>query len=751
MNIAASNPSSLNSDHQRNTTASLHDETAASVLVVDDERINREILSRMLRKQGYNVTTASSGEEALEHLRSRLPDLVLLDVIMTGINGFDVLREIRGQYRDSELPVIMVTAESERDNVVRAFSEGANDYLTKPLDPQITLARVSLQVRLSRAQAELKRSQERYALAAQGSRIGLWDWDVAKRQIFLSARWKEMLGFGDHDLESSIDVWFDRIHADDRQHFSDLLTCRATSDQGQFETELRMRHRDGSFRWMLCSGVVQSDAQGIPCRLAGSLADVTEGKVRDVLTGLPNRLLFEEQLESVLHLAPAVHGHCAVLFLDLDNFKLINDSLGHDAGDLLLCSVAKRLEGCLRTSDVVARHKSRWTVARHGGDEFTVLLHNLHHPSEAEVVAERIISTLSEAFLLGTHEVVVGASIGISFGDRRDKSGADAIREADTAMYYAKSGGRGRFRIFDPEMQSVASARLALECDLRHAIRNKQFYLEYQPIVRLSSGCIEGFEALCRWHHPREEKIGPDVFIPVAESLGLIGHLGRLVLELACSDLIRWNQLQFSHRGVSITVNCSPGEFSLPHFKNDLLLTIARAGIDPHLLKLEVTESALMQNPDTVRSIINELRDTGIRIGIDDFGTGYSSLAYLHRLPLDLLKIDKSFIQNMMTCNETQEIVRTIIALAQNLHLDTVAEGVETVEQQQLLFEMGCTHAQGFLYSKSMASDDVGEFLRNYRPQSIKTPANHPFAEIEARLQHSAELLESLRDRQANI
>jgi len=711
------------------------------VLVVDDERVNREILARMLARHGYDVLTAESGEAALERLDEQLPDLVLLDVIMTGMNGFDVLKVIRDRHRDTELPVIMVTAESERENVVRAFREGANDYLTKPLDPEITLARVSLQLRLSRAQAELQRSQERYTLAAQGSRIGLWDWDVTRRQIFLSARWKEMLGYTDCELESSVDAWFERIHVEDREQFMELLNSRSSMEQGRFETEIRMRHRDGTFRWMLCSGVVQVDVAGIPRRLAGSLADVTEGKVRDVLTGLPNRLLFEEQLGRVLHLDPDTFGLCAVLFLDLDNFKLVNDSLGHDAGDLLLCSVARRLEGCLRTSDVVARHKSKWSVARHGGDEFTVLLHGLLTPHDAEVIAERIILALSEPFAIGTHEVAVGASIGIAFGESDHKTAADAIREADTAMYYAKTGGRGRFRIFDPEMQTVASARLALECDVRHAIKSNQFFLEYQPIVRLASGVVEGFEALCRWQHPRGEKIGPDVFVPVVESLGLIGRLGRTVLELACADAIQWNQPLPNETGISVTVNCSSGEFGQPHFKNDLLLTLDKAGIDPRMLRIEVTESALMQNPEQARSIISELREIGIRIGIDDFGTGYSSLAYLHRLPLDLLKIDKSFVQNMLQCSETREIVRTIIALAQNLNLDIVAEGVETKDQQQLLFEMGCTHAQGYLYSKSIPAENVDGFLQNYLLQSPQANRLRAHSEIEQRLEQAAQLL----------
>jgi diguanylate cyclase (GGDEF)-like protein/PAS domain S-box-containing protein len=719
---------------------SLPDERAL-VLVVDDERINREILSRMLSDHGHDVLTADSGKVALERLEDQLPDLVLLDVIMSGMSGFDVLKTIRSRYPDGVLPVIMVTAEAGGETVVRAFMEGANDYLTKPLDPQITLARISLQLKLSRALSELKRSQERYALAAQGSRIGLWDWDVAQRQIFLSARWKEMLGYSDTELDSSVDSWFERIHVEDREQFTELLGSRSSVEQGRFEKEIRMRHRDGTFRWMFCSGVVQSDADGIPRRLAGSLADVTAAKVRDVLTGLPNRLLFEEQLNRVLHLDRATFGFSAILFLDLDNFKLVNDSLGHDAGDLLLCSVAKKLESCLRQTDIVARNQSKWSVARHGGDEFTVLLHCLQNPVHAEIVAERIIAALSEPFAVGVHEVAVGVSIGIAYGGGDEKSAADAIREADTAMYYAKTSGRGGYRIFDPEMQTVASARLALECDLRQAIKSHQFYLEYQPIVRLATGRVEGFEALCRWKHPRGERIGPDVFVPVIESLGLISRLGRMVLEMACDQVQEWNRNRAADDLVTVTVNYSSGEFGQPLFRNDLLMTVARAGIDPGILRIEVTESTLMQNPELVEQVISELRDAGIRIGIDDFGTGYSSLAYLHRLPLDLLKIDKSFVRNMHTCSETRAIVRTIITLAQSLNLDIVAEGVETSEQQRLLFEMGSTHAQGYLYSKPIPGDAVGGFLDKYTPLLPPSQRRRPNEEIEQHLEIAAELV----------
>ena len=513
------------------------------VLVVDDDHIDREILTGMLMRSGYEVVAADCGEAALEVLTLRRPDLVLLDVVMSGLTGFDVLKAIRTVLHDIHLPVIMVTAESERQNIVGAFREGASDYLTKPLDHEITLARVSLHLRLSKAQSELQRSQERYAMAAEGSRIGLWDWDVPNRQLFLSSRLKEMLGFSDQDLDSSVDAWLERMHVDDRELFAELLRSRNSKEQGRFESEIRMRHRDDSFRWMLCSGVVQPDGEGRARRLAGSLADVTEGKVRDLLTGLPNRLLFDEQLGRILKCDAAGRGICAVLFLDLDNFKLINDSLGHNAGDQVLCSVARKLENCLRGSDMISRHKSGWSLARHGGDEFTVLLYHLQTRKDAEQIAERVIAVLSEPLMIGTHEVAVGVSIGITFGDKADKTPGDAIREADTAMYHAKTGGRGRYRIFDPEMQIAASARLALECDLRQAIKGNQFYVLYQPIVRISSGRIEGFEALCRWRHPRGESVGPDIFIPVMESLGLIGSLGRSVLEQACHDAMEWNDL----------------------------------------------------------------------------------------------------------------------------------------------------------------------------------------------------------------
>jgi len=690
-----------------------------SILVIGADQAARQLLPRLLAGEGYLVRMAEFGDLALSQIRESLPSFVLITIASSESDALELLRAIRRQYPEPLLPVIVIADSTQSSFEVTAFHAGASDYLTQPFADEILLTRIALRLQHRQTYAELQQSRQRYALAAQGSQTGLWDLDVLRKQIFLSSRWKELLGFEDDELDSTIPVWIDRMHQDDRDAFIELISKSESHNDVRFECELRMRHRDDSYRWMLCSGIVQKDADGNVHRLAGSLADVTEGKVRDVLTGLPNRLLFEEQVTKIISLDPQKHGLSAVLFLDLDDFKRINDNYGHDAGDLLLCSVARRLESCLRGSDFVARQKPTWSVARHGGDEFTILLHQLHSRADAEHVAERIIIALAEPFQIGTRDAVIGVSIGIAFGGTEGKTSADAIREADTAMYFAKTSGRGQFRVFNPEMQAGATEKLTLEDDLRQAIRTHEFYLVYQPVVRISSGRIEGFEALCRWKHPRGENIGPDVFVPLIESLGLTSHLGRTIFEEACEQVLKWNDLAFGGPLISVTVNCSSDEFSQPGFKHDLLLTMSRVGIDPHSLRLEVNEAALLGNPEQTRTVMNELRDLGIRIGIDDFGTGTSSLPFLHRIPLDQLKIDRSFVHKMLNCRETRDVVRTIINLAQNLDLNIVAEGVESAEQRDLLYSMGCSHAQGYFYSPPVSAPDVAEVL----DRSMKTPS----------------------------
>lgn len=697
-------------------------ESGALVVVVDDDRINREILSRMLRKNGCRIIAVDSGIEALLEIDQQLPDLVLLDADMSGLSGFDVLSEIRSYHSIQDLPVIMSVRGTDRQLIVNAFRHGANDYITKPFDPEVTPARIGVHLRLSRSESELLRSQERYALAAEGSRIGLWDWDIVNHRLFLSPRWKEMLGYQANEFDSNVDGWLERIHPEDRATFAERLESRISPEMDRFECEIRIRHRDNSYHWMQCSGVILSDASGRKCRVAGSLADITEGKVRDLLTGLPNRLLFEEQLAAALRRSPRVGESCAVLFLDLDNFKRVNDSYGHDAGDMLICCVAKRIEGCLRPFDQISLGSRAATLARHGGDEFTILLRSVRSRRDVQEIADRVIKSVSEPYVLGAHEVTVGVSVGISFSDSPEKSPAETIREADTAMYYAKAGGRGRYRIFDPDMQTVASARIALESELRQAIKSNQFHLKYQPIIRLANQQVEGVEAFCRWQHPRAETILPEVFVPILETLGLIGRLGRTVLQQACRVATRLNRDEPDKPRFTVAVNCTSREFSQPDFLTDLLSVIASSGSDPRLLRLEITESAFAENPGVARSVVMEMRAAGLRVGIDDFGTGVSSLASLHRLPVDLLKIDRSFVKTIAESEESREIVRTIISLAQSMKVDTVAEGVETIEQERILIGMGCTHAQGFLYSPPVSVYELSGVISSLDPEGRGCP-----------------------------
>jgi diguanylate cyclase (GGDEF)-like protein/PAS domain S-box-containing protein len=691
----------------------------AQVLIADDESINRTILSHILTRSGYQVTAVANGQEALDAAEAQSFDLIMLDLVMPEMNGMDCLIAIRNKPHLADLPVIMVTADKDQHTVVEAFQLGANDYVTKPIAPEIMLARIGTHLKLHRAGCELRKSEERYSLASRGANVGLFDWDIPQSYIYLSPRWKGLLGYADEEMGSQIEEWITRIHPQDLHIFNAILSDERLQGKDRVECELRMQHRDGRYLWMQCTGVVLRDENNETIRFAGSLADITKGKVRDPLTNLPNRLYFEDRLrDALLRSQRYPNEMLAVLFVDLDNFKLINDSLGHQMGDVCLFSVAQRLESCIRATDTMSRVDFECLVARQGGDEFAILLERLGSPEEASLIAGRISSALAQPLALGSHTVSAGGSIGIAIGERGSKSAEDLLREADTAMYAAKIAGRGGYKIFDPAMQAQATLRLALENDLRDAIKKQQFTVKYQPIIRLNTNCIEGFEALVRWEHPRDELIGPAVFIPIAEEIGLIRELGKQVFRAACQQSALWRKIMPNSTPLTININCSIKELQHPNFLAEVKFALNEAQCDPRLIKIEVTESTLMADPQAVCDLLTKLREIGVRVGIDDFGTGYSSLAYLHRLPIDVLKIDRSFIVGMTSSDESIEIVRTILLLAKSLNLDVVAEGVETNEQRSLLLDMGCTHAQGYLFSKPLSVGDADIVLDRAYEQS---------------------------------
>jgi diguanylate cyclase (GGDEF)-like protein/PAS domain S-box-containing protein len=683
------------------------------LLVVDDELMNRDMLSRRLERAGFAVDVAADAREALERLQRAGVELVLLDSMMPGMSGTDLLRLLRGTYTQTELPIIMVTALSDSQRVVEALNMGANDYITKPIDFSVALARIQSQLGRKRAEDSLRSSEQRYALAARGTNDGLWDWDVTSNRVFLSERWKQMLGLGEGDIGGDPAEWIARIHPSDRQKFeTELEGLRRAGGPDQFAGEYRLLHADGAYRWMLTRGFVLRSATGSAVRMAGSQTDITASRAFDSLTGLPNRVYFTDRLENAIARASRGEGAYAVLFLDMDRFKVVNDSMGHQAGDQLLTELSSRLVRSVEAAATSLPAGSRHVVARLGGDEFAVLVDGAGDADSIRPLAERIEAAVGEPFQVESREVYASISIGIALGNPDYRDPAEVLRDADTAMYRAKGMGRARWAIFDSEMRAMAVARMEMEGDLRHAVNRGELRLYYQPKVELGSNRVVGFEALLRWQHPTRGLIPPLQFIPLAEETGLIVPIGAWVIREACLTLERWQHEFPFVPPLEVSVNLSVRQFWQNNLVEQVAEALAETGIEPECLQLEVTESVFVQEPVAAASVLAQLKALGVGLKLDDFGTGYSSLSYLSQLPCDSLKIDKSFVNQMCTDVSCSEIVRTVVALATSLGKQVIAEGIETEAQADLLRSLGCGFGQGYLFSKPMAAEKATEYLR---------------------------------------
>ena len=564
-----------------------------------------------------------------------------------------------------------------------------------------------------RAGAALRESEERYALAARGANDGLWDWNLATNEVYYSPRWKSMLGWTDTEVGSTPDDWLGRVHAEDVERVRNDVAGHVAGYAPHLESEHRIRHRDGHYVWVLCRGVAVRDASGKPYRMAGSMTDITDRKnteqqllhdaFHDALTNLPNRALFTDLLTRSLGRARRrIDYRFAVLFIDLDRFKVVNDSLGHSIGDELLKALTRRIERCVRPGD---------TVARLGGDEFTILVDDIGDASDATRVADRIQHELAQPFNLSGHEVFTSASIGIALSASGYQAADDLLRDADIAMYRAKALGKARYEVFDTQMHARARALLELETDLRRAAERGEFRLHYQPLVTLETGRITGFEAVVRWQHPVHGLIGPAAFIPIAEETGLIIPIGKWVLREACRQMRVW-QDRYPSLDLTVSVNLSGKQFAQPGLVEEIDAALKETGLEPRRLRIEITESVVMENAAQAMAMIDQLRALKVKIDVDDFGTGYSSLSYLQRFSLDHLKIDRSFVSNIGTDQgENAEIVRTIVTLAHHLGMDAVAEGVETADQLALLREVGCQLVQGYLFAKPLDEADADRLL----------------------------------------
>ena len=678
------------------------------ILLIEDDRGDAELLQELLREWGeseFTVTWVQWLRAGLERLQGTEFDLVLLDLFLPDSKGPETMLRLGEQA--AHLPIVILSGFTDENIAMQALQNGAQDYIVKgENDGQVVVRALRYAIERKQAQLALQRSEERFSLAARAANDGLWDWDLAAGTVYYSQRWQEMLGYGEGEIGNSINEWFDRVHPQEIQELKALLQ---THRDGQtIEHEHRIRHRRGHYLWVLCRGLVVGDSRGELRRVVGSLTDITRRRIaeeqlkhdalHDVLTGLPNRVYFAEQLEETMRLAGT--ANVAVLFLDLDRFKVINDSLGHIVGDQLLSEVAIRLKSHLRPRDMLARF---------GGDEFVFLLRALNNVQEAVTIAEQLQELLAQPFELAGHRLFTSASIGIAFANARHQEPKDLIRDADTAMYQAKADGKARCAIFDPDHYELAVARWQLETDLRHALELNEMEPYYQPLVSVESQEIVGIEALLRWCHPEHGLLLPIQFIPMAEETGLILPIGEWLLNVACRQLRKWHRLGFT--SLRLTVNISARQLrdqKLPELVGQVL---AEQALDPYSLELELTDVKAIDDYTQALRTILQLREMGVRISMDDFGHD-TSMHSLKKYPVDTLKIDQSYIRGTGRKDVKKvSILRAIVAVGHSLNLNIVAEGVETEEQLAMIQELGCDEAQGYLLGRPMHADEISARL----------------------------------------
>jgi len=775
----------------------MHERRAkARVLVVEDSLTQAKKLEVILQSVGFAVVSARDGRQGLDAFRTGPFDLVLSDVVMPGISGYDLCRTIKSSPEGKKVPVMLLTSLSKPIDIIRGLECGADNFVNKPYDGDYLITRI----RSLLANRNLRTGDEvdgAVQMAFMGERFTI---SCGKAQIldFLASTFEDFVRTKQREYDSVMIRQKQSLEAETQRIREDILLRERESlrESRQFlqstldalSTQIAILNESGGIiavnaawgrqergnplvgaacgegtnyldacRSALGNGVEEATtiATGIgavflntrdefsleyPCqhgnerrwfsvratRFQGSKdvrvvvahEDITQRKMaeeqllhdafHDSLTDLPNRALFMDRLRrAILRTKRQENYRFAVLFLDLDGFKVVNDSLGHATGDQLLIAIGRRLEQGMRRGD---------TLTRLGGDEFAILADDIRDISDATLMAERIRDDLKAPFNLGGHEVFATGSIGIALGTRDRERPEDLLRDADTAMYRAKALGKERHVVFDQAMHTSVVERLRLETDLRRAIERREFQVHYQPIIVLGTGRIAGFEALLRWDHPERGWIAPSAFVPVAEETGLILPIGLWILRAACRQLHEWQSLSPALASLMMSVNLSSKQLVEPDLVEQIDQILQETGLAPEHLKLEITESVIMEHPPSAAEVLKRLKDRGICLSLDDFGTGYSSLSYLHRFPIDTLKVDRSFINRLDVEDGDPVIVQTIMALAHNLGMQVIAEGIETSGQVERLKAMGCQYGQGYFFSRPVDGDSAGALLRVPEP-----------------------------------
>lgn len=701
------------------------------VLVVDDDVTARLLARQALGKENFAVIEAEDGIAALELFQAVQPDIVLMDVEMPGLNGFEVCQQLRSFPCGKLVPILMATGQDDIDSVRQAYEAGATDFVTKPFNWQILAHRLRYMVRASDTTEqlqELQKSESRLGNAQRIARLGNWEWNLKNNEIYWSEQLYQMLGVRRGVVKPSYRNFLSKLPRAERMEFRRWIHGML---QGHEEKQLRgwnhcIEQSDGGCLNVQHQAEIFYDESGVATLVSGTVLDVTELKRAqdkilqlarfDSLTGLANRSVFRERVQLAMERAQR-HGHLgAVLFLDLDNFKRINDTLGHGIGDQLLQEVARRLTESLRSSDSISDSQLRNDtdnnlIARFGGDEFTVLLSEIGQVKDAENIARRILDAIGLSINLSGHEVVVTPSIGIAIFPHHGEDVDSLLKNVDAAMYYVKHAGKNGYELFVKSMNVVAKRRLELESCLRRAIDDNELSINYQPQVDLETGRIIGAEALLRWNSAELGMVSPVEFIPIAEETGLISPIGEWVLREACSQVKAWRDEGLPE--IRVAVNLSVRQFAKQSLEKLVSEVLIDTGLPVDCLELEITENMLMDDVDGSVETLHKLKDLGVYLAIDDFGTGYSSLSYLKRFPIDKLKIDRSFITHVTTDPGDASVTQAIIAVAHNLGLSVTAEGVEEKSQLEFLRQHNCEEVQGYYFSRPLAAWDMAHLLQS--------------------------------------